>query len=361
MQLVKPSVQLLTLEDRLPMNIGLMKKIERCGRLAYRSEERITEDSYIRFINNLVKKEHTSVLEHGRILIDMEVTEKEMDEIEKNNVAINYPFIKTEYCRGYEESSGISIVGNLRALLEFIREEAPHTRWVNRLVHILYKEFTPIFQTWFLSNEKWLIGHAPTNLDLPYTIKEDPEYSSFHVITDRGVMAEWTRHRFNMSFTVESTRYCNYKKTGVTFCIPIPFDWAPSENGSEGQYMYDFLKSMGYVEERSGSVFYLNMNGIAFDSVLGIATNFHLMKLWLSHMEACERIYCEMLSRGCSPQEARAVLPNSLKSEFCVTGTNTAWEHFLKLRCAKDAHPQIRYLANQINVIMDHPIYSDSI
>ena len=120
-------------------------------------------------------------------------------------------------------------------------------------------------------------------------------------------------------------------------------------------------KRYGYVEERSGSVFYLNMNGIAFDSVLGIATNFHLMKLWLSHMEACERIYCEMLSRGCSPQEARAVLPNSLKSEFCVTGTNTAWEHFLKLRCAKDAHPQIRYLANQINVIMDHPIYSDSI
>ena len=354
MNLTKPSINRILLENDLPTNVAIMRKIERCGRIAYRSEGNITDDSYIRFINNLVKRGHTSVLEHGRIVVDMEVTEKEIDEIEDSSVEINYPFIKTEYCCGYEEFSGISVVGNLRALLEFIQEEAPHIRWVNRLAHILYKEFTPIFQTWFLSNEEWLREHAPTNLDLPYTITEDLDYLSFHVITDRGVMAEWTRHRFNMSFTVESTRYCNYKKPGVTFCIPTPFDWSPpSENRSDDQYMYDFLKETGWIEERDESCFHLNTNGIAFEGILRVVSNFHLMKLWLSHMEACERVYCEMLSQGCSPQEARSVLPNSLKSEFCVTATLDAWRHFLKLRCANDAHPQIRYLANQIKSTLE--------
>ena len=69
-------------------------------------------------------------------------------------------------------------------------------------------------------------------------------------------------------------------------------------------------------------------------------------------MEACERAYNELIERGCSPQEARSVLPNSLKSEFCVTGTESAWKHFLELRCASDAHPQIIYLADQVKGLL---------
>lgn len=367
MQLVKPTVNLITLDKTLPLNIALMKKIEKCGRIAYKSENNITEDSYKQFLKTLVSKRHYSVLEHSRIRLTIDITESgksdeikdaideivESGDILENDTGV-YPFLNRRVMEG-----AIILTGNLRAFLECAEQHVnlDSDFLTLSLIKYLAEQFPPIFGSFW--ND--YMENKITSISSIIKMEEDPGYKTFHVVTDRGVMAEWTRHRYNTSFTVESTRYCNYKRSGVTFCIPTPFDWSPSENKSDGQYMYDFLNVAGCIKERNDSSFYLNMNGTTFEGMLGMATNFYLMKLWLSHMEACERVYCEMLSHGCTPQEARAVLPNSLKSEFCVTATLDAWRHFLKLRCAKDAHPQIRYLANQINVIMDHPIYSDSI
>jgi len=67
--------------------------------------------------------------------------------------------------------------------------------------------------------------------------------------------------------------------------------------------------------------------------------------IWARACEAAEKHYFWMLEYGCTPQEARAVLPNSLKTEIIMTANLREWRHFLKVRTAKNAHPQIRELA----------------
>lgn len=67
--------------------------------------------------------------------------------------------------------------------------------------------------------------------------------------------------------------------------------------------------------------------------------------MWEEACQIAERAYFKMLDWGCSPQEARAVLPNSLKTEIVMTANLREWRHFLKLRTSKAAHPQIREIA----------------
>ena len=118
------------------------------------------------------------------------------------------------------------------------------------------------------------------------------------IICDRGVSHEIVRHRL-ASYSQESTRYCNYGKTGeVTFIRPMFFQY--------------------------GSDLYCK---------------------WREQMEHAEAAYLSMLRCGAKPQEARSVLPNSLKTEIVVTMNLREWRHFLKLRTAPNAHPQIRQIA----------------
>jgi len=126
------------------------------------------------------------------------------------------------------------------------------------------------------------------------------EHYSFSVkfICDRGVSHEIVRHRL-ASFAQESTRYCNYGKAGeVTFIRPLFFP-----------------------------------RGHEFSPA------------WGAHCAQCEKIYLWMIEHGASPQEARSVLPNSLKTEIVMTANLREWRHFLRLRTSKAAHPQMRELA----------------
>ena len=140
---------------------------------------------------------------------------------------------------------------------------------------------------------------------------------SVRVICDRGVTHEIVRHRI-ASYSQESTRYCNYSKDkfghNVTFVKPCYF---------------------------------------AEDSIE--------YKLWQDTMCYIENAYFRLLESGASPQEARSVLPNSLKTEIIITMNLREWRHFLKLRTSSAAHPQMREIANMIlnsfkqkvNVIFD--------
>ena len=114
------------------------------------------------------------------------------------------------------------------------------------------------------------------------------------VVCDRGVSHEIVRHRM-FSFTQESTRYCNYAegRFGGEIAVIDPVFW---EDGGE------------------------------------------LYELWRVAMEVCEEVYLYMLSLGATPQQARTVLPNSLKTELVITGN-------IRLRTAPDAHPQMREIA----------------
>lgn len=127
---------------------------------------------------------------------------------------------------------------------------------------------------------------------------------SYRIICDRGVSHEIVRHRL-ASYTQESTRYCAYDKGkfGEEITVIEPC----------------FLKK--------GSFEYA---------------------VWKDAMQKAEDAYKGMRAIGCSAQEARSVLPNSLKTEIVMTANMREWRHFIRLRCSEAAHPQMQEIANMI-------------
>jgi thymidylate synthase (FAD) len=128
------------------------------------------------------------------------------------------------------------------------------------------------------------------------------EHFNFTVlfVCDRGVMAELTRHRL-ASFSVESTRYCNYGKGkfGGEITVIEPCFW---EKGNEKR------------------------------------------DTWEALCTAAEAAYLCLIEHGAKPEEARSVLPQSLKTEVVMTANLREWRTILKQRCSKRAHPQMREL-----------------
>lgn len=193
MRIIDPSVEV----DWIESGEQMLKRIEEYGRTAYKSEDKITEESAAEFIRMIVKREHFSVLEHVTV--------------------------------------------------------------------------------------------------------------SARIICDRGVTHEMVRHRI-ASYTQESTRYCNYAgdKFGneLTFICP---SWMIAGAG---------IQSMRYI--------------------------------WMEAMKEAERAYLRLIELDASPQLARAVLPNSLKTEIVMTANLREWHHFFKLRTSKGAHPDMQVIANAL-------------
>lgn len=156
--------------------------------------------------------------------------------------------------------------------------------------------------------------------------KEHEKRITVRFVCDRGVSHEFVRHRV-FSFAQESTRYCNYSKDKFgkecTFIIP---SWLGL---SKGSYTYDYPS--GFTKD-----------GNKWNSEI----EFNPFLLSLARSEAT---YLELIEQGWIAQQARAVLPNSLKTELIMTGTLTQWEGFFKLRDAESAHPQARELAEPLH------------
>ena len=184
MKVINAGFEILTPID----GVQILKHIELCGRVCYKSEDRITEDSSRKFIKSILERGHESVLEHFSITV--------------------------------------------------------------------------------------------------------------RFIVDRGISHEIVRHRL-ASYSQESTRYCNYSKDGFENEITVI--------GPEA----------------------LNLSPEAYAN-------------WKLSCERAERGYFGMLETGCTPQAARSVLPNSLKTEVIMTANLREWRHFLKLRTSLSAHPQMR-------------------
>lgn len=204
MKIISPNVEILTPLD----GQAVLQHIELCGRVCYKSEDKITESSAPVFVSNIIKRGHEAVLEHFTITAKF--------------------------------------------------------------------------------------------------------------ICDRGVSHEIVRHRL-ASYCQESTRYCNYSKDGFGAEITV-------------------IKPL-----------YLAQGSAGWD-------------IWVDACASAEAAYFDMLTFGCSPQEARAVLPNSLKTEVVMTANLREWRHFFKLRTAPAAHPQMREVANMllkqmqemVPVVFDH-------
>lgn len=187
MRVIEPAFEIL---DDIN-GIEILKKIEMCGRVCYKSENRITQESSQNFVKGILESGHESVIEHEKITV--------------------------------------------------------------------------------------------------------------RIICDRGVSHEIVRHRL-ASYSQESTRYCNYSKDkfGNELTLIKPFFWEKEST----QY-----------------------------------------ELWLQVMEKIENTYNQMIAGGAKPQEARSILPNSLKTELIVTMNLREWRHFFKLRTSMSAHPQMREIA----------------
>ncbi len=156
--------------------------------------------------------------------------------------------------------------------------------------------------------------------------KEHEKRITVRFVCDRGVSHEFVRHRV-FSFAQESTRYCNYSKdkfgNELTFIIPR---WLDLYCGS---YTYDYPD--GFTKD-----------GSKWSSKLEFNT-------FLLSLVRSETAYLHLIDQGWKPQQARAILPNSLKTELIMTGTVEQWKGFFKLRDAESAHPQARELAEPLH------------
>lgn len=133
-------------------------------------------------------------------------------------------------------------------------------------------------------------------------------------VCDRGVSHEIVRHRL-ASYSQESTRYCDYEGGHVAFVIP------PWVEMMLGEY---------------------NCNIHFSDYSKGISTE---DRQWLDAMVQAELAYKRLRAAGWRPEQARSVLPNSLKTEIVMTANLREWRHFFRLRTAAAAHPQMREIA----------------
>ena len=185
MKIIEPSVKILSTEDPIEM----LRRVERCARICYKSEEKITTNSYDKFLRGVIRRGHLSVIEHGVLTV--------------------------------------------------------------------------------------------------------------LVICDRGVSHEIVRHRIG-SYSQESTRYVNY------------------EDGME------FIKPS-----------FWNDNTVN-------------MEIWKAAMLEDEKRYQALIGLFATPEQARCILPNSLKTEIAITYNLREWRHFLELRGSRAAHPQIREVAIMI-------------
>lgn len=208
----KPAVEILSTE---PYDV-MLRRIERIGRVCYKSEDRIEEGSAEKFIRGIIRRGHESVIEHGSITVKF--------------------------------------------------------------------------------------------------------------ICDRGVTHEIVRHRI-ASYSQESTRYCNYVKErfgGQIACIDLATGFRYDLNSETDRKKYD---------------------------------------VWREAMENAERSYFRMIELGATPQEARSVLPNSLKTELVATMNLREWRHFFRMRADLAAHPQCREVAQMLleRFAEEYPVFFEDL
>lgn len=315
---VEPSVTPIDEKD-------LVKKIERCYRICYKSEHHIKEGSE-KFLSSIIHhvegNPHWSPLEHARINIKVDILSFEcLRQWEEDRHTCFMTFDK--HNEGY-------VTANFRTLQEFIKYKTNDKGLIMiqaKLASALSKAYPVVFAEEDVTRLNEAANSIGTYVPFRYcettceVIGEANDYRTYHIVTTRDILQELARHR-SLSFSVESTRYCNYGKKGMVFTLPRPYEWTEeilenynaNEQGNHGSYG---LKSPE-------------------------------AKAYMFTCQTAVSQYNYLIENGVKPQVARMILPGALKSEMIITGTYQAWEAFLKLRCDQNAHPQIRILADMI-------------
>lgn len=272
MKLIQQSFEILEQTDYSLK--GIKQFIERCGRVCYKSEDKITDDSYEKFVNMLINKDHARPLEFGTV--HLLIPNSDFKEVYTSLAEIgldNCDWLQYCYYQG-----AYYVTTNYRYYLDIIKS-AP----------AIQKYFSETYSKYY------------------------PKRYTVHFITNRAIMDEFRTH-VTLSHLAESTRYCNYSKgkfnNELTFIIPNWVNTHCPNKEQEGPSVPDME--------------------------------------WSSAMLNAETSYMNLLKIGWTSQQARDVLPLSVKSELISCGFGSAWCNFFYRRCAKDAHPMAREIATSL-------------
>ena len=290
MKLVEQKAELIE-QDFSDILFGIYKQIEKAARTAYKSEDKITEDSAKDFVERMIKSKHFSTLEHGTVYLKFALdpgTQEFLEFFKYNKYSnVHESIYKDDFGNWCHD---VFITTNFRVINE--AEES-----LNKMLGDFYD------WKYFLCE--------PTEFHVKrYTVK---------LTTNRQVTHEAVRHR-TMSFTQESTRYCNYSKdkfgNELTFIIP---SWL-------GDDVYDDTK------------------------------------VFKTHLVEIENTYNSLLEHGWVAQQAAAILPNALKTDIVITASEDDWKHFFDLRLYGKTgapHPDMKKAAELIHEQLIKAGYKD--
>lgn len=310
MKIIKPNAELLT------HDIPAYQFIEKVGRTCYKSEDKIIDTSAVNFVKALVKNKHLAMLEHEYLYFNIIGGQAVMEDLllitsgdqDTDNMKI------TKYLNVF----GSCISGSFRAWIEYFKNASEIPFFNSPILFAIYRQLHDTYPDIF-NNDRY-IGFGPMSysdalkyarlvprkeIESSYKMYSEPSNLLPHTIKftcDRGVSHEFVRHR-PASFAQESTRYCNYShnKFGneLTFIEPCFWDYKVDDDGD----------------------------------------------LWHYICEESEKIYFTMLKDGATPEQARSILPNSLKTELIITATEEEWQHIVDLRyhgTTGKPHPQMK-------------------
>ena len=297
MKIIKPSFDIWPRDEQR----GGLAIIEKAGRVCYKSEDKATDTSAETFVKGLIRRHHNAMLEHGDMIFELG------DDHIYANVAEALQIIRD---KGYQppmlEMTKVGhrciVSANIRAWLELFQSGSLAGRYFIGFFDPVY-----IQGMGFMDEDA---GPDPRVRQIRYADLADPLEKYVHLrqtvcfTCDRGVSHEFVRHRV-MSFAMESSRYCNYSQDR-------------------------FGREITVIEPC-----YLTLHTEPYD-------------LWKRQCMSAETAYFTELNLGLQPQEARAVLPTSTKTELVMTGTLRQWDHFFDLRARQvtgPAHPQAAELA----------------
>lgn len=319
MKITNPSVEIM--RTGLETDIIPEQFIERVGRTCYKSEDKITDDSAVKFVGNIIKRGHEAVIEHWNLIFKTDATMYEEIMSDWDRLLHDGCISIKERLRPYLRFTDIFtkdlemrcvISGNMRAWRDYAKACIEGFGFMPRYMYGMIKRH-PLF---FPEYQEYVPNIITNDILQPITANDLNDYErSIHqdvtvkFICDRGVSHEIVRHRV-ASFAQESTRYCNYSQSKFDHEITVVRpSWCSK---ADDRY-----------------------------------------KRWFEGCLNAENGYFVLLDEGCTPQEARSVLPNSLKTEVVVTMNLVGWEHFFELRCSPAAHPDMKEVADMAKGLFD--------
>lgn len=284
-----------------------VKLIELAGRTCYKSEDKMTDTSSVKFVKAMMNSHHYAMLEHGHITCKV---------CGLPEYALSSEFLSTPYLVWSFYNQEFYITLSVSHIAQGISNEC------TMLDKTIFKGISELFKRRYIEMEDIdSIGLGTTSLPgilirlmmpkdfsiLPVTIRSKHTFESFRFICDRAVSHELVRHR--CSVAQESQRYCNYglDKFDNQVQFIYPCDWETLSASSKQRF--------------------------------------------IDTCEFCENQYLEDIADGIKPQMARHNLPNSTKTEVVLTMSISQWVHFIKLRSqgvTGSPHPDMKLLAEEV-------------